>query len=89
MHNVIPRWRLTPAVCRASSRFTGALRRAMCMATVMILCGSAGGTRPAPEQVRQERDDWMERQARMDAQVIMVAMDAARIRAALSARIGR
>jgi hypothetical protein len=59
------------------------------MATVLILCGSAGGTRPAPEQAQQERDDWVDRQARLDAQVIMVAMDAARIRAALLAHIGR
>ena len=59
------------------------------MATVLIVCGSAGGARPAPEQARQERDDWVERQARIDAQVIMVAMDAARIRAALLIRMGR
>ena len=88
MRNVIPRWRPTRVACCASSRTTGVLRRVMCLATVLILCGSAGGIRPAPEQERQERD-WVERQARLDAQVIMVAMDAARLRAALLARIRR
>jgi hypothetical protein len=87
MRNVIPRWRPTRAACCASSRTTGVLRRVMCLATVLILCGSAGGIRPAAEQARQERDDRVERRARLDAQVIMVAMDAARLRAALLARI--
>ena len=88
MRNVIPRWRPARVACCASSRTTGVLRRVMCLATVLILCGSAGGIHPAPEQARQERD-WVERQARLDAQVIMVAMDAARLRAALLARIER
>ena len=89
MRNVIPRWRPTRVACCASSRTTGVLRRVMCLAAVLILCGVGGGTRPAPEQARQERDDRVERQARLDAQVIMVAMDAARLRAALLARIER
>jgi hypothetical protein len=56
---------------------------------IMIVCLSACGTSPAPEQVWEEQGNWGGQQAQLDAQAIMAGMDQARIRAALLARMGR
>ena len=56
---------------------------------LMIVCLSAYGASPAPEQAWDEQDNWGGQQAQLDAQAIMAGMDQARIRAALLARMGR
>ena len=57
--------------------------------SLMIVCLSACGTSPAPEQAWDEQDNRGGQQAQLDAQAIMAGMDQARIRAALLARMGR
>ena len=57
--------------------------------SLMIVCLSACGTSPAPEQAWDEQDNRGGQQAQLDAQAIMAGMDQARIRAALLARTGR
>jgi hypothetical protein len=56
---------------------------------LMIVCLSACGGSPAPEQAWDEQDNWGGQQAQLDAQAIMAGMEQARIRAALLARMGR
>ena len=54
---------------------------------LMIVCLSACGGSPAPEQARDDQDNGQ--QAQLDAQAIMAGMEQARIRDALLARMGR
>ena len=71
-------------------RCAGRKRRAQLAVTaLMIVCLSACGTSPAPEQAWDEQDNRGGQQAQLDAQAIMVGMEQARIRAALLARTGR
>jgi hypothetical protein len=58
-------------------------------AALLIICVSACGISPAPEQAWQVRDDWLRPQAELDAQAIMAGMDLAGIRAALLAHTSR